>query len=285
MFRNMNPGVIGIKGSMAEVLPLAKDAGFEGIDLNVREAASIAEEKSLDEVKLMFAQAGMKMGGWGLPVDFRRDEESYQEGLAQLPEAAAIGQALGCTRVPTWVRPVSEELTFEQNFQVHARRLRGCAEILRDHGCSLGLEFVAPKTSRAGAKYEFVHDLPGMLELCEAIGTGNVGLLLDCWHWYTAHGTLEQIRGLQPDQVVYVHVNDAPTGVAVDEQIDSVRCLPGATGVIDIGGFLRALAEIGCTAPVTPEPFVKELREMPPAEAAKTVAEGMDKIWQEGGLG
>ncbi|MGD8239813.1 MAG: TIM barrel protein, partial [Armatimonadota bacterium] len=205
-------------------------------------------------------------------------------GLAKLPEMAALGQALGCTRVPTWVRPVSDELTFEENFQLHARRLRACAEILRDNGCSLGLEFVAPKTSRIGAKYEFIHDLPGMLELCEAIGTGNVGLLLDCWHWYTAHGTVGQIKGLRPEQVVYIHVNDAPAGVEVDEQIDSVRCLPGATGVIDIAGFFQALTHIRATAPVTPEPFVKELREMPAEEAARTVGASMDKIWRQGGL-
>ncbi len=284
MFRNMSPGAIGIQGSMAEVLPLAKEAGFEGIDLNVREAAKIADESSLDEVKAMFADAGMKMGGWGLPVDFRKDEDAFQEGLTQLPETAALGQALGCTRVPTWVSPASDGLTFEENFQIHARRLRACAEILRDNGCSLGLEFVAPKTSWSGKKYEFIHDLPGMLELGDVIGTGNVGLLLDAWHWYTAHGTLDQIRNLRPEQVVYVHVNDAPEGVEVDEQIDNVRCLPGATGVIDIGGFLSTLSDIGCTAPVTPEPFVKELREMPAAEAATTVAEGMAKIWEEGGL-
>ncbi|MGD8239197.1 MAG: sugar phosphate isomerase/epimerase, partial [Armatimonadota bacterium] len=121
MFRNMSPGAIGIQASMAEVLPLARDAGFEGIDLNVGEAARIAQETSLDEVKRMFDDAGMKMGGWGLPVDFRRDEDAFREGLAKLPEMAALGQALGCTRVPTWVRPVSDELTFEENFQLHAR--------------------------------------------------------------------------------------------------------------------------------------------------------------------
>ena len=284
MFRNMSPGAIGIRGSMAEVLPLAKEAGFEGIDLNMGEAARIAAESSLDDVRRMFDEAGMKMGGWGLPVDFRKDEDTYQQGLAKLPTTAAMAKELGCTRVPTWLMPASDELPFEENLQLHARRLRGCAEILREYGCWLGLEFVAPKTSRVGRKYEFIHDLPGMLDLCDAVGSGNVGLLLDSWHWYTAHGTIEQIRNLRAEQVVYVHVNDAPAGVAVDEQIDSVRCLPGATGVIDIAGFLGTLADIGCTAPVTPEPFVKELREMAPAEAARTVGQAMDKIWREGGL-
>jgi len=42
-------------------------------------------------------------------------------------------------------------------------------------------------------------------------------------------------------------------------QVDSVRALPGETGVIDIAGFLQALHAIGYSGPVTPEPFKKEL--------------------------
>ena len=42
-----------------------------------------------------------------------------------------------------------------------------------------------------------------------------------------------------------VHANDAPEGRAVDEQIDSERCLPGETGLIDIVTFLTCLKRIG----------------------------------------
>ena len=73
-----------------------------------------------------------------------------------------------------------------QNFAFHRDRLRPAAQILADKGISLGLEFLGPKTLRDGKPFEFIHTIEGMLELCDAIGTGNVGLLLDAWHWYTS---------------------------------------------------------------------------------------------------
>ena len=124
----------------------------------------------------------------------------------------------------------------------------------------------------------------GMLELCDAIGTGNMGLLLDAWHWYTSHGTLDELKKLKPEQVVHIHINDAPAGIPIDEQVDNVRCLPSETGVIDLVGFLKCLDAIGCEAPVTPEPFSKKLSTMTPLEAAKTTGELLIKVWKTAGL-
>jgi sugar phosphate isomerase/epimerase len=124
-----------------------------------------------------------------------------------------------------------------------------------------------------------------MLDLGRKIGP-NVGILLDAWHWYTSRGTLDELRALKPEQVIYVHVNDAPAGVAIDQQVDPVRDLPGATGVIDITGFLRALKTIGYDGPITPEPFKKELADLPDSETrARTVGAAMDKIFRSAGLG
>lgn len=61
-----------------------------------------------------------------------------------------------------------------------------------------------------------------MLELCDAVGP-NVGLLLDAWHLYTSGHDPADLELLSNQNVVDVHVNDAPAGVAVDDQVDSVR--------------------------------------------------------------
>jgi sugar phosphate isomerase/epimerase len=85
--------------------------------------------------------------------------------------------------------------------------------------------------------------------------------------------------------VVYVHVNDAPAGVPVDEQVDNVRALPGETGVIDIAGFLQALQAIGYDGPVVPEPFKQELNTLPSDEARlQTVGTAMATIFRRAGL-
>ena len=86
------------------------------------------------------------------------------------------------------------------------------------------------------------------------------------------------MRRLQRSDVVVVHVNDAPAGVAVDEQLDQVRALPGETGVLDLAGFLQALREIGYDGPVTAEPFSQRLRELPADQALTETAAAMRKI-------
>ena len=73
--------------------------------------------------------------------------------------------------------------------------------------------------------------------------------------------------------MVAVDLNDAPTGLDRDEQQDLSRMLPGATGVIDLAGFLGGLREIGYTGPMKVEPFNAELRALPARDAvAKTAA-------------
>ena len=156
--------------------------------------------------------------------------------------------------------------------------------MLAEHGCRLGLEFIGPRTMRENLRYGFIYSPEGMLCLAEAIGA-NVGLLMDAYHWYTAGGNLADIRTLRAEDVVYVHVNDAPAGVAIEAQLDQVRRLPGATGVIDIAGFLRALESIGYDGPVTPEPFRKELAALPSDEARlKAVGAAMDRIFATAGI-
>jgi sugar phosphate isomerase/epimerase len=281
MFANLSPGAIGIRTDLAGSVALAARHGWAGCDLPAGEAARLAAERSVDELAAIFAQAAVRPGGWGLPINWR--EPYDQAALTTLAEQAAVAAQLGCTRTYTALMPASNDRPFRENFAFHVAQLRPIAQVLAEHGCQLGLEFIGPRTLRESHRYGFIYSPEGMLGLAEAIGP-NAGLLLDCWHWYTAVGTPADIRALRAEDIVYVHVNDAPTGVAVDAQIDQVRQLPGATGVIDIAGFLQALREIGYDGPVTPEPFDKQLAARPADESCKIARDSMRKIWQVAGL-
>jgi len=279
MFRNLNPGAIGIHADIETVLKIAHDVGFEGVDLPLGEAKKLSQEHSTDFVKALYERFEMRVGGCGLPFNWLKDDE-YQNGIKELHGWAKLASELGCTRFVTHVPSFSDERPYEENFRWHVERFKPIAEVLGEYGCRLGLEFLGTKKLRIGHKYEFIHTLDGMLELCDAIGTGNVGLLLDSWHWWTSGGTLEQIQKLSNEQVVYVHINDAPSGIPVEEQEDTVRCLPGETGVIDLVGFLRALRAIGYDGPVTPEPFSKAVYEMPAYDAALVTAKALNSVWE-----
>ena len=124
MFKDLSPGAIGIQANIEEGLALAKSAGFEGLDLNISEASTLASEHSVDYVKNLWAEAGLKMGGWGLSVNYRGSDAEFDESLSQLPDLAKLAADLGCYRTTTVVSPSSNDLTFQENWDFHIKRLR-----------------------------------------------------------------------------------------------------------------------------------------------------------------
>jgi sugar phosphate isomerase/epimerase len=280
MYKGLSPGAIGVRtGSLLEAIAAAHQHRFGGVEFNASEVANLIEQEGAETVCSLFDSVGVRAAGFGLPTDWRTTEENWRKGLEELPRLAKAAAAIGGGRTMTWILSCSNERNFDQNWRFHVARFRPIAEILGEHGCALGLEFLGPKTIRDSQRFPFVHTMEAMVAMGQEIGT-NVGLLLDCWHWHTSAGTLEELHHLKAEQVVYVHVNDAPVGVALDDYVDNVRGLPGETGVIDIAGFLRALQTIGYDGPVTPEPFKKELSALSSdEERLRVVAASMDKIF------
>jgi sugar phosphate isomerase/epimerase len=224
-------------------------------------------------------EKGIRYGSAGLPVEFRRDEDRFKSDLARLPKQAGILKQLGVKRIATWITPGHRELTYRQNFMQLKKRFHEIANVLKDNDIRLGLEFVGPRTSRARSRFPFICTQIGMMELVDAVGTGNVGLLMDSWHWYTSHGTVEELLQLSNKDIVHVHVNDAPSGIHVDKQIDNRRALPVTTGVIDMKGFINALAKIGYDGPVECEPFDQNLRNMEDDAALQKTIASLNRIW------
>ncbi len=285
MLKTLCPHAIGVKAKdVRDALIAAKTGGFQGLEVSAAEIANLVDQQGASAVKQLFADAGVIPAAFGLPTDWRTSEENWKRDLDQLPRQAKSAAAIGIARTFTWIMPCSDERPMEANRAFHIERFKPIAKVLADHGISLGLEFIGPTTLRRSQKFPFIYKMGDMLAMGREIGA-NVGVLLDGWHWYTSGGTLDELGALRPEQVVYVHVNDAPPNVPVDEQIDNVRLLPGESGVIDIAGFLRALKQIGYDGPVTPEPFKKQLNDLPSDEARlKVVGAAMDKVFAQSGL-
>lgn len=277
-YKTLSPGPIGVKADQRQALDYAVKYGFAGIAPEYGEfekASADSVLKWVDEMK----QKGVRYGSAGLPVQFRADEDAFKKDMALLPQRAELLSRMGVTRIATWLSPGHNTLTYMQNFQQHKARLRQVATVLGDTGIRLGLEFVGPRTSRARSRFGFIGTQAEMTELIDAIDAKNVGLLLDSWHWYTSHGTVDELLRLSNDTIVHVHVNDAPTGIPVDQQVDNRRALPTTTGVIDLKTFINTLVKIGYDGPVECEPFDQELNKMENDTALEKTAESLNRLW------
>lgn len=282
MFKNLNAGAIGIKGfSLAQTIDLAKQTGFAGVDFDIREATELAQAEGIDSVKALFGE--IKPGAWSPPVDWRGD--NWQADVDQLPQFAEVASQLGALRASTWCPPSSPDRAFDENFQLHVERFGAIAKALKPYNISFGIEFIGPQTLRPVDQHDFIYTMGGMLDLCEAIGTGNVGLLLDVWHLYTSEGTVEDMDRLSNADIVNVHVNDAPEGLSFAEYNDHDRRLPMETQVLPLEAFMKKLQVIGYDGPVTPEPFSARVNAISdPSEAAELTASYMDKLWDVAGF-
>jgi sugar phosphate isomerase/epimerase len=278
MYKSLNGPAIGIKIPLPALIDLAKSTGFAGVDFDMREALALPDAKAL------FTTSGIRPAQWSLPVNGAQSE--WAVDLDELAACARLAASLGAPRCATWVPSWSDSRDLATNTAHHIDRLTPVARVLADHGCSLGLEFLGPVTLFQGHAHAFIHTMPAMLDLGRKIGP-NVGLLLDAWHLFTSGGTLADQARLRASDVVHVHINDAPKGVRFDQVIDTVRHLPLETGVLDLAGFIRTLADIGYDGPVTTEPFNARLNAIAatdPIAAAHEVSAAMDRLWQISGL-
>ncbi len=272
-------GAIGVRANQKQAIDYAHKFGFESVQPNAQELTSLSKE-DLSELLAMMEEKKIVFGAAGLPVDFRKDEQTFQKQLKTLPKLAAGLQRAGATRVSTWIMPTHETLTYVQNFRQHTKRLRLVADILKDHEIRFGLEYVGPKTSWTSKRHSFVHTMAETKDLLAEIDRCNMGFVLDSWHWYTAGETAADLKTLSNRDIVAVDLNDAPAGIPIEKQMDLSRELPTATGVIDLSTFLKTLNEIGYDGPVRAEPFNAALRKLPPQEAVAATAAAMKKAFR-----
>ncbi len=279
MIRSLSTGALRLSVPFDEGLDLAREHGFSGLDVEIRELLDLSGASSARHIIDRFSASGLRAGAWSLPLHFRGDDASYNAQLHDLPRAAALAQALGSRWCSTVIIPFSDDREFDDNMRYHVQRLQPAARILAEHGCRLGLEFIGPATLRAGHRHAFISTIEGGLDLAARLETGNVGLLLDAFHWYTSHATVADIQALSANDIVYVHVNDGVAGRSADEQMDLERDLPGATGVIDIGSFMQAVKGTGFDGPVAVEPFSARVSALDPAEQVRLAGESLARVW------
>lgn len=270
MISTLNPVTAGGGLGFAEFVELAAKNGFRGVDFSIEAAQSLG----LGAARELLAAHSIVPSCFGFSVEWRKDEATFRGDLAALPEKARFARELGCSRTVTWVLPSSDDVPVYRETSLN--RWADIARVLSDEGIGFGLEFLGPKQFRPDDSKVWFYDIAGALEAADEAnaraGTNNVGLLVDCWHWFAVGGTLMDVASIPPEQVTHVHINDAPLGVAVPDLVDNERELPGATGVIDLTGFLETLSRIGYEGPVAVETFWKRPQQAGTQVAAQEAA-------------
>src|SRR5262245_12225418 len=87
----------------AEAISLAARAGFDGVDLAVRDRVEAGDDPS--ELRARMDDLGVRGGAWPLPVAWRGDAETFARDLERLPRFAEAAATLGLARTGTYIMP------------------------------------------------------------------------------------------------------------------------------------------------------------------------------------
>lgn len=285
MYPSLMADLVGIDALPDRSVKLASEYGFVGVDLRLTRYLGWLEnygaERFVDHMKAHRVRAGY---GSMLTRTLAASADEWDHMIEQLPRIASLAQQLGFSRAGVVVLPFDDRLDYAANRKRHLDRLGQVAPVLADHGIRVGLEYVSPKSRRADATFTFVHDLEGMLELIGDAKQPNVGLMLDSFHWHAAGESVDDLAQLSPEQVVVVHLNDAPEGVLAEAMDIRQRCLPGETGEINLDGFIGALAGMGYDGPATAEPTNPRWPETPSEDAARLTGEAVCSSLKQAGV-
>jgi len=281
MYKSLSPGNVNIKtNGFEQTLALAHKHNFGAVSYSP--AALKAEGIDALEALDLMGQYGAIISDFGLPVQIK-SKAGFNESFSLLEPIAREASKLGIRRCCTWMLSFSNDFEYAENFKLHTDMFRLISETLNEYGILFGVEFLGPETILHAGKYPFIHTLKEFMELCDAVGTGNMGVLLDAHHCYCSGlkggDFVKYIRNER--EIVLVHLNDDKPGTPIEEIKDSPRYYPGEPGGggNDLHGFMGALRQIKYTGPIVVEPFSETLKEMTDGGMiAKIISESIDSV-------
>ena len=177
--------------------------------------------------------------------------------------------SLGLTR--TYSTTAATQKPTEDDYKAAADNAREAGEVAKQFQMTAMFEFVRTST--------FASTLPTLLSITRAAAHPNVGILFDCYHFWSGLNKLEDLDLLKPGELGHVHFQDVPD--MPRELLDTVtRVIPG-DGVSPLTTILRKLADKGYTGALSVELFLPKFQQGDPFEVAREIRPKAEAVMRQ----
>ena len=227
----------------------AKALGFDVLELAVEDPGAITGEL----VREAGERAGVGFtvcGAFGPERDLSHEDPAIRRtGIDYVKHCVDLAADIGAPHV---VGPMYSAVGRTRMLEPHEREqqralavesLKAVAEYAAERGVRLGVEPLNRFET------DLVNTAEQALELCDRVGAGNVGVLLDTFHMNIDEKSLGDAIRLVGDRLLQLHACENDRGT------------PG-TGHMPWDDVFGALADIGFTGPLVIESFTPAVREI-----------------------
>jgi 2-keto-myo-inositol isomerase len=107
----------------------------------------------------------------------------------------------------------------------------------------------------------------------------NLGILFDCYHFWSGNNKLDDIDAIRPGEIAHAHFQDVPD--IPRELLDQTsRFIPG-DGVSPLTKILRKLADKGYSGPLSVELFLPKFQQGDPYEVAREIRQKSEAVMRQ----
>lgn len=256
------------KTPLPEVLGIARDAGFNAIELRFGDFKRCFEAgMNNDQVIDMIRASGLKVSVMGTEygVIFAKNGE-LRRLLDSLDCTCANAVALGCDTIM-----VAPGLNPPTTAEEAAANFRKCGEVAQKHGLRFALEF--------NSRHAIINCLSVAREILAMAAHPGCGLLLDAYHLHCSGAVGRGFAGLPDEHIFAFQYSDAPLNpVQVRTATDR---LPPGKGVIPWVDVFQLLMEKNYSGYIAYEAPNPAQWSRPPAEVACEAVEATRKFIAE----
>ncbi len=229
----------------------SRQAGFRALELWAGKVDTYLATHSVAELKTLLDDndvAPMSINS----IEFVafRSAADYAQIRTRCKELSELCEQIGCPCLVVVPSPTPDRsMPWDDVVAEYVRVLRDLAGIAEPHGVGLSLEFL-------GFGWCTVRTPRAAWEIVRHTGRANVGITVDCAHFYGGGGLMAELDDLDPEHIFAFHLDDLED--TVKEAItDGTRVLPGL-GVIPLDEICRRLSAIGYDGACSVELFRPE---------------------------
>ena len=205
----------------------------------------------------------------------RQEPEEYESLLVECEEVCSVAEKLGCPNVQLLTGPLGPGYTHSGDYvgltgrpwpevrDLTAKNLSVLADIGAKHNVRFYLEAIS---------WTPVHTLKQALEVIDAAGRDNVGLVIDFWHMWTSGDKPEDVAKLDKRLINGVHFCDSLRVNGGPITHDLRRVWPGG-GYIPLKEWVDAVKATGYDGWWSPEIHSPKHWELDPLDVAHSLKE------------
>ncbi|WP_258359236.1 sugar phosphate isomerase/epimerase family protein [Moorella sulfitireducens] len=257
------------KSTLELDLELCSKYGYDFIEIRIDKLNDYLQKHSINELVTFFNNNKIKPYAFNaLEFITFRDTNAYKKLKDDLQFICEVGTRIDCKKIVV-VPSFGVGYTKTQIKEETARVLNDLAVIAEKYDVNLAFEFV-------GYPDCTVNTFAQAYDIIKTVNRTNVGMVLDCFHFYSMNSKIEDLKSADPNKIFIFHIDDAED-LPVGALRDNNRLLPGE-GVINLDKILQTLKEIGYQKMASIELFRPEYWDWEPEKIIKIAKEKTEAI-------